>query len=299
MKKWEYIDSGNYHDVWALKDVDVDIAVKHLRWLSSETTSLSIERLMYDTAKEARILDQFSDESIVNALGACGTTLWTPLASHSMMDEILPTIGRTTREAFEKYQQRHPHLPWLNRLSVSQKLDIAIDATVSLVALHRQNIVHGDVNPSQWLRFPHDRKNSLLLNDLNAAEILHWDISHDAPCASAHPFKGVSPEEAWRRPITTAADIYALGHVLYSTVTGLQPYFDRPDDADDDSFLPLKAAADEKPYISPLWLESSHAVEAALLEMSQRCWDIAPSKRPSAIDLLKEFIHLKTEYFVQ
>lgn len=322
-----YVDSGSFHDVWAASLTSTSttgktktfLAMKRLRWLSPKlTTTLSEGRLLFDTQKEARLLDHYlGDPFIMDVYAACGTTLWTPLAHHSLVDEILPTSGRTTRQALKHYQQRHADHPWLNKLTGKQKLEIALETATSLAILHRDGVVHGDVNPSQWLRVAVDmdaeslprqtssgkERGRLVLNDLNAAEMLPWDPQRGTLCATRHAYRGISPEEARSLPMTTAADIYALGHIWYTVITGLQPYFDHEldndDSATDDDFLTQQAAAGQTPRIPSVWMEldgDEHAVEIVLLRILPRCWAFNPSDRPNAEILVRELQGIRSKF---
>ncbi|MCZ6597811.1 MAG: protein kinase [Planctomycetota bacterium] len=90
----------------------------------------------------------------------------------------------------------------------------------ALAALHETGLVHGDVKPDN-IRL--DQEGRAVLVDLGFAR-----RAADADSAHAGTLAWLSPERALGAPPTPAADVFALGVVLYELATGLHP-FDRGD----------------------------------------------------------------------
>ncbi len=87
----------------------------------------------------------------------------------------------------------------------------------ALAALHAADLVHGDVKPEN-VRIDEDGRAVLL--DLGFAR----RASDDAPPTDAGSLAYLSPERARGAPPTPAADVFALGVVLYELSTGVHPF---------------------------------------------------------------------------
>ena len=103
-------------------------------------------------------------------------------------------------------------------------MDIAIAIADVLDGVHRQHIVHKDINPS-----------NVLINSTGAVTLIDFNIS--TPHAEEHPpvshparLEGtlayISPEQMGRmnRPVDYRSDLYSLGITLYELFTGELPF---------------------------------------------------------------------------
>ncbi|HEY6942135.1 protein kinase domain-containing protein [Dokdonella sp.] len=106
-----------------------------------------------------------------------------------------------------------------HRLGVRARLELFVRAAAAVEAAHRALIVHRDIKPSNIL-VSTDGTPKLL--DFGVAKLLGEDGDNHTLTAALTP-SYAAPEQIGRGPITTAADIYALGVVLHELLTGSRP----------------------------------------------------------------------------
>lgn len=107
-------------------------------------------------------------------------------------------------------------------LSLDQRIKLVARVAEALGAAHRQLIVHLDIKPD-----------NILLNARGAPVILDFGVARvlreDGSGATATLIRWLtpdyaSPEQLQGEPASIAADLYALGAVLYELVTGKRPF---------------------------------------------------------------------------
>jgi CHASE2 domain-containing sensor protein len=111
-----------------------------------------------------------------------------------------------------KYSARNLHreLNRLGRLTIGQCVDLGLALTMALEYLHSQQLIHRDIKPSNIIFVNSVPK----LADIGlVTEIDRTDMS----------IVGTPDFMDRRHPGTVAADLYALGKVLYMAGTGLPP----------------------------------------------------------------------------
>ena len=100
---------------------------------------------------------------------------------------------------------------------------IAHDIALGLGAAHRRQIVHRDVKPQNVLV---GRDGSIKLTDFGIASV-YKDINDERLTTTGMTLGTVqyyAPEQAQGEIVNPAADVYALGIVMYEMVTGRTPF---------------------------------------------------------------------------
>lgn len=113
-------------------------------------------------------------------------------------------------------------------LELEQTLRIAIQVAAALAHLHRLNVVHKDVNPSNIVWNPETGQVKLI--DFGISQVLDRASVLASPRAD---FAGtpayVSPEQTGRmnRDLDARGDLYSFGVTLYELLTGVRPFDSR------------------------------------------------------------------------
>jgi hypothetical protein len=144
-------------------------------------------------------------------------------------------------------------------MAMDQALSVGGQVADALHALHRAGLLHRDLCPERILLQPDGR--AVIVDATVAAPV---DDDHERIFGTA-PF--VSPEEVEGKPTSFRSDLYALGAILYASLSG-EPPFDGPTAA------VFKAHLSETP--PPLGMELNAEVRALLDQLL----DKEPRRRP-------------------
>jgi eukaryotic-like serine/threonine-protein kinase len=170
----------------------------------------------------------------------------------------------------------------VGRMTTAEALPLVQHMAEALAAAHEVGVVHCDFKPGNVMLVPSksgDGKERAVVTDFGLAKavVVAGQAAGESPApagiASGHMIGTIAymaPEQLEGREATPASDIYALGLVIYETITGKRPF---PDDVPFAGVVrrltqpPLSPHA-HVPDLDPCW---DHAV--------MRCLDIDPGRR--------------------
>ncbi|MBS0351132.1 MAG: protein kinase [Proteobacteria bacterium] len=254
------LGDGAYGSVYEGLWNDQLVAIKKFK--SQSLTEQAIKELR----QEAQIMFQLGTESkyIVPLKKIC---LESP--HYSLVMELMPKGSL--------YQLLHngQDLPW------SIRFQIALDTAWGLKDLHAYSILHRDLKSLNILL---DDRLRAKLADFGLAKVKYESSSQPSVSKSkVGTLLWMAPELFADEPqITRASDIYSFGMVLWELASRLIPYSKwRPEAA---GVRIAQGKKEEIPNDCPKGLE-------ALIKC---CWDLEPSKRPTAIQVMESLKFLVT-----
>ena len=154
-------------------------------------------------------------------------------------------------------------------LDIDRAVIIAHDIALGLGAAHRRGIVHRDVKPQNVLV---GRDGSIKLTDFGIASV-YKDINAERLTTTGMTLGTVqyyAPEQAQGEIVTPAADVYALGIVMYEMLTGRPPF-----DCDTPVAVAIQHIQPKPPPPSHLNPHIPHALE----EIIMCCLEKLPERR--------------------
>jgi eukaryotic-like serine/threonine-protein kinase len=162
----------------------------------------------------------------------------------------------------------HSYLHAHGMLDVDRSVIIAHDVALGLGAAHRRGIVHRDVKPQNILV---GRDGSIKLTDFGIAWVKEDNAKRltttGMTLGTVHYY---APEQAQGEIVSPAADVYALGIVMYEMLTGHTPF-----DGDNPVVVAMQHIQDAP--IPPR--QCNPSIPAALEEMMLRCLEKVPEMR--------------------
>ncbi|WP_230415502.1 serine/threonine-protein kinase [Micromonospora tarapacensis] len=197
------IGIGGMSEVWRAHDAVLDrpVAVKLLSPGQADWAA-SVERIRAEARSAARLVHP--NVASVHDFGTCAAT----------PGRELPYIVMELAEGQTLAAHLHAGpLDW--RIAVR----VCAEVSAALAAAHSHGIVHRDVKPANVMLTP------------AGVKVLDFGIATSAGAADTAP-EGIvvgtpaylAPEQLQRAPATPAADIYALGVLLYRCLAGRLPY---------------------------------------------------------------------------
>src|SRR5438270_1173293 len=154
-------------------------------------------------------------------------------------------------------------------LAVDRAIIIAHDVALGLGAAHRRGIVHRDVKPQNVLV---GRDGSIKLTDFGIASV-YKDINAERLTTTGMTLGTVqyyAPEQAQGEIVSPAADVYALGIVMYEMLTGRTPF---------DGDTPVAVAMQHIQDLPTPPSQFNPNIPPALEEIILRCLEKAPEMR--------------------
>lgn len=197
------IGLGGMSEVWRAHDevLDREVAVKLLSPGQPDGVA-SVARIRAEARSAARLVHP--NVASVHDFGTCAM-----LPGHETPYIVMElALGETLAAHL-----RSGPLDW--RIAVR----VCAEVSAALAAAHAHGIVHRDVKPANVMLTP------------SGAKVLDFGIATAAGTPDATP-EGIvigtpaylAPEQLRRAPATPAADMYALGVLLYCCLTGRLPY---------------------------------------------------------------------------
>jgi serine/threonine-protein kinase len=117
-------------------------------------------------------------------------------------------------QSLDEAMQAQGRLPW------PEVLDAAIQVCHALRHVHDHGIIHRDLKPSNLLRTP---AGVIKLTDFGIAKVFaSTHLTATGGVVGTAEF--LSPEQAAGKPVTKRSDLYSLGAVLYTLLTGRPPF---------------------------------------------------------------------------
>ena len=170
------------------------------------------------------------------------------LSPHPAQDEQF--VQRFRLEARTIARLQHPHIlplydygdqddilylvmPWLEGGSLAERIRdvgplslaeterILRQVASALDYAHRQGMIHRDIKPDNILL---SAEGDALLSDFGIVKLIEGGTGLTGTGGMVGTPAYMAPEQAHGEPIGPAADIYALGVVVYEMLTGVQPY---------------------------------------------------------------------------
>jgi serine/threonine-protein kinase len=156
------------------------------------------------------------------------------------------------------------------RLPAGQVAALGMQAAAGLAHAHAHGLVHRDVKPQ-----------NLLIRGDGVLKVADFGIARAAEATRRLTQIGtilgtadyLAPEQALGEDVTPAADVYALGAVLYQALTGRTPFRA-------DSLVQLLTALQQDPIVPPG--ELVDGVPPSLEEAVMRCLARNPEYRPAS-----------------
>lgn len=243
----ESLGGGSRYEVLAAWDRQLfcKAAVKVLRpdRLDSERSLASFER-------EAMMADGLRHPNLVRLLR------WSPALPRPYI--VLEHIGSPTLSDL---------LEDVGSISVPEILLLAIRMLSALHYLHSRSLLHLDVKPSNITTGDPPR-----LLDLSIARFAPGPVKLRYAIGTA-PY--MAPEQCLRGHITPATDLFGLGATLYEALSGMRPFTEGADDAED------REAKYPQLVEEPVPLRQLVAELPPLLEeFVMTCLDRDPRRRP-------------------
>ena len=300
LQEWDftYLGSGNYRDTWKFVQASKldhrappqQMVIKTLRlnerrnFTAFEFQQVQLEAMaMQKTTSSQRTFDIY---------GHCGTSVMVQ-AGISLEKYILPfdypyayddLYGQARMDIIQK-DDVYP----MNVLTPEQKLYIALAMAESLAILHGHEeglIVNDDIQVAQFLvAADYDTgRLQLRLNDFNNARIPKWKFDEPRYCSfvSIYEWTNRSPEEITGDWADEKVDVFALGNVFYSVLTGLPPYYNYP--TIDEAISAISSG--KTPYLDSRWRNRS-LIEGRLVEIMEPMWKFHREDRISIFEVVQ------------
>ncbi|MFZ3001311.1 MAG: protein kinase [Undibacterium umbellatum] len=238
---------GQVHEAWDSK-LCRPVAIKQLKAI--EGAAGAIPTPTSSLLKEARLAASLKHPAFVKIFAIEDED-----NSHSIVMELVP--GLTLKQLL----QQHPQQP----LPEQQAINIISQVAEAMQEAHASGLIHGDLKPSNLMVEP-DGKVRIL--DFGLAS--QTDAQATTSMSQLDPqgtIAYMAPERMMGSPASAQSDIYALGVILYETLTGQRPFANA----------------------------SGLALAAALMQSNSDTWEFPAGCKPELIKLVLAMTARQTE----
>jgi serine/threonine protein kinase len=154
--------------------------------------------------------------------------------------------------------------------------------STQLEAIHKLNLVHGDLHSGNLLCHDHEL---VTISDLGLCRpVNQLNIGNDI--YGVLPY--IAPEVLRGKPYTKAADIYSFGIIMWEMTSGAPAFHNIPHDF----HLSLNICSGIRPEIT-------EGTIPEYIELMKRCWNNDPEKRPTANELKRFFLKWIKKYPIE
>ena len=157
-------------------------------------------------AQERRILARLEHPNIARLIDGGATRTGQPYVAMEYVDG----------ESIDRYCDRR-------RLNLDARIRLFLNVASAVQYAHGHLIVHRDIKPSNVLVNANGEPKLL---DFGIAKLLDPENAAPVTRSALHPMtpEYASPEQVRGEPLTTASDVYQMGYLLYTLLTGRSPY---------------------------------------------------------------------------
>lgn len=294
----QYLHSGAFRDGWSFEPQN-----KNMMAFVTKTKRFSRDLDRRDIHKinaEANIMEKLSSSRVTSDIyGHCGTTILVELG-REIENKIVPSVtvnhqrvhGRIRQSVLDAVQVDDVYP--MNTFSNWEKLDIAVAMAESLAEMHGFKggvMTNDDIALGQWLYSATDGVGRVILNDFNDAMYMEWSETAQGYCQYYRSFGGTfkAPEEYDGDYLDESVDVWPMGNIIFTLLTGLKPYYDTFDEEDIQ-----EVTKKGPPYIDPRYRSRSY-IERRMVEVMDDCHKLVASERISMFEVVRRLRDTRAE----
>ncbi|XP_039996169.1 receptor-interacting serine/threonine-protein kinase 3 [Xiphias gladius] len=263
---WEVIGSGGFGQIYKARHQQwcCDVAIKLLHYDDGSSSSL---------LREVNMMRLGSCPYVIQVLGVFKGRL--PNSGPSaQLGLVMEFMERGSLATLQDTLRGTPPWPLVFRLAHQVALGINFLHSLSPALLHL------DLKPSNVLL---DSYLNAKLTDFGLAKFYH-SVTRVSKKDSEEEGGTISymPPEAFDVSYspTRASDIYSYGILLWSIVTGKQPYANAMS-----SIVRFRIPQGDRPSLEEIRCQAAgRAGLTGLMELMKKCWEARPNQRPSSFD---------------